>query len=83
MNGEAKQDNKTVSSFSHKINQDSINSGRTTISNPTEERNNKNESTAESKRVNFAHFSSVYQKYKTLLVNLLFPYSLACIFIIL
>ena len=61
MDREAKQDNKTVSSFSDKINQDNINSGRTTISNPTEERNNNNESTTESKRVHFARFSSVYQ----------------------
>jgi len=59
--GEGKQDNKTVSSFSDKINQDNISSGRTTISNPTEERNNNNEPTAESKKIHFAHFSSVYQ----------------------
>ena len=58
---ERKQDNKAVGSFSDKINQDNINSGKTTFSKPTEERDNNNEPTAESKRVCFAHFSSVYQ----------------------
>ena len=59
--GETKQDDKTIISFSSKNEQDRTNYNKTTINNNTEERRNNAKNGNQSKSVHFAHFSSVYQ----------------------